>query len=275
MNKLIHELQRLYFIDDGDRPDALSAELLAASLAGGAPLALHLVSTRGRVRSLVLGFARAADWPTVAELYQALQEDLELPAPAVAVSGRAGYQLWLSLTESLPLGEAGRFLDALCRNYLPEIPLASLSLDPAMAGPGVVGLVPALDETSGKWSAFIDPSMGAMFVDESGLDMAPNMDRQADMLSGLASIELGDFQRALAHLESQLAVAASPPESSAVAGQAFPPAGRTRARLDVGSNFTDPKSFLLAVMNDASASAGQRIKAAKALLPYFEGDGRE
>lgn len=59
-------------------------------------------------------------------------------------------------------------------------------------------------------------------------------------------------------------------EPDEIAGQPALAAGRPRSRLSVGGNFSDPKSFLLAVMNDPSASASQRIKAAKALLPYFE-----
>ncbi len=46
-------------------------------------------------------------------------------------------------------------------------------------------------------------------------------------------------------------------------------APRRRSALNVGSGYRDPQSFLLAVMNDESASARQRITAAKALLPYF------
>ena len=46
-------------------------------------------------------------------------------------------------------------------------------------------------------------------------------------------------------------------------------APRRRSALNVGSGYRDPQSFLLAVMNDESASARQRIAAAKALLPYF------
>ena len=41
--------------------------------------------------------------------------------------------------------------------------------------------------------------------------------------------------------------------------------------LTVGGGFVDPKSFLLAVMNDPGARADYRLDAAKALLPYFEG----
>jgi hypothetical protein len=42
--------------------------------------------------------------------------------------------------------------------------------------------------------------------------------------------------------------------------------------LNVGSNFSDPKSFLLAVMNDSSLSVDHRIEAAKVLMPYFVND---
>lgn len=38
---------------------------------------------------------------------------------------------------------------------------------------------------------------------------------------------------------------------------------------------TDPKRFLLEVMNDSTAELRLRIEAAKALLPYFERACRE
>jgi hypothetical protein len=284
MNKLIQELQRLYFLDSqawraresgaGDHPadlagSILTPELVARSLAGEAVIELDLVNPDNMVRAMVLDFASAADWEAVARLYEGMQEDLELPAPAVAVSGRSGYQLWLSLAECVPAAEASLFLTALRDKYLVNMPLAKLGFHPdsgrVAGGPGFVALVPALHETTGQWSAFIDPSMGSMFVDESGLDMAPNPDRQADMLSGLASIKAADFQRVLASLQSAVAADAKRREESAAA----PGGGRIRSGLNVGNHYVDPKSFLLAVMNDASASAGQRIKAAKALLPYF------
>ncbi|EKE17885.1 MAG: hypothetical protein ACD_10C00227G0001, partial [uncultured bacterium] len=133
-----------------------------------------------------------------------------------------------------------------------------------------ITLAPAFHPASGKWSAFIDPSLGSMFITESGLEMAPNMDRQTAMLAGLKSIAVADFQRVLNDLE---AVAAA---DSATARTSRESASQTRADieqrdsvLDVGSHFNDPKSFLLAVMNAPSASTEQRIKAAKTLLPYF------
>lgn len=289
MNKLIQELQRLYFLDGqawraresgaGDRPadragSILTPELVARSLAGEAVVELDLVTPDNRVRAMVLDVASAADWAAVARLYLGMQEDLELPAPAVAVSGQSGYQLWLSLTECVPADQASLFLAALRDRYLADIPLAKLGFHPdcgrATSGPGLVALVPALHETTGQWSAFIDPTMGSMFVDESGLDMAPNPDRQADMLSGLESIKAADFQRALASLQAEAVDAKRREEFVAAPG-----GGQSRAGLNVGNHYVDPQSFLLAVMNDASASAGQRIKAAKALLPYFKSAGHD
>jgi len=244
MNRFLQQLQRLNF-DDGRH------------------------ATSDGVRAMVIGCERAADWEKVAEVYRGLQADLELPAAAISVAGRSGYRIWLSLVEAVPLGEARRFLDALCRRYLADIPQGQLRCWPGGEEQGDwPELPPALDEISGKWSAFIDPSMGAMFVDESGLDMAPNMERQADMLSAVASIELADFRRAL----HRLAPVTERGDEPATALAATAP---LRSTLDVGGNFSDPTSFLLAVMNDVSATADQRIEAAKALLPYFASPGRE
>lgn len=271
MNKLIQQLRRLYFLQEPSCPGHVD-QALAQSPVGGNEVALDLVSPEGAVRAMVIGFERATDWELIAALHQGLQEDLELPLPAISVSASAGYQLWLSLAGDVPVAEAGLFLEALRRKYLAAIPLANLSLLPD-AKRSAVALVPALHEASGKWSAFIDPSMGAMFVDEPGLDMAPNMDRQADMLAGLESAKVADFQRALAMLQDAAEADASLLERTAL--PSAPELGRLRSTLNVGNNFTDPKAFLLAVMNDPSATAGQRIKAARALLPYFNANGAE
>lgn len=251
MDKLIAELQRLY----GLAPQAGPG--LAACLAGGPGLDLDLVGPDGGARALLVDFARAADWEDVARLCRGLQEDFELPAPALSVSAGAGFRVWLSLAEAVPAPRAAAFLDALRRRYLPELPAARVRLLPGGGPADRVGLAPALDAASGKWSAFIDPGLGSMFIDEPGLDMAPGPDKQADLLAGLASIRADDFERALAAL---------------LAGEAATPAPGVTAggRLGLGGGFADPKSFLLAVMNDPSAGAGDRIRAARALLPYFE-----
>jgi len=277
MNELITELQRLYFLPDqqwhsqqanADSNPAYPAEgaltpaVVASSLAGEQTIALQLVSADGMARAMLVDFAKPGDWQQVANLYQAVQDELDLPAPAISASGQKGYRLWFSLAEPVPVAQAGSFLDALRRKYLPDITVVNLELLPA-GERTVAKLVPALHEATGKWSAFIDPSLGAMFVDEPGLEMAPNMGRQADLLAGLKSIKTVDFQRALSLLQAR---------SEAAVSQPGPGAGHTRTLLNVGNDYSDPKSFLLAVMNDPSASARQRIRAAKALQPYFVKD---
>lgn len=195
MNKLSAELQRLYFLpipQEHRQPSGAGGPTAAAEHG-----ALKLVSPDGRARALVVGFERGADWEALAKLYQGVQEDLELPAPAVSVSGKSGYRLWFSLAESVPLEEARGFLEALRREFLADLPLAHLHFRP-------------------------DPGEFASAGQREG---------------------------------------ASQPGSDG---------GHRGAKLHVGSNFSDPQSFLLAVMNEPSASASQRIKAAKALLPYFD-----
>ncbi|MGE5490596.1 MAG: TOTE conflict system archaeo-eukaryotic primase domain-containing protein [Actinomycetota bacterium] len=251
MDRLIAELQRLYF-----SKDQLASTAVAQTLAGGEPVALDPVGTDGRTRAMVLGFGRAADWEAAANLFRAVQEELELPAPAISVSGQNGYEVWFSLAEAVPTEDARRFLEAMRLRYLSELSASLIQLRP---GDGPVGLVPALHRASGKWSAFIDPSMGSMFADEPGLEMAPSLDRQADLLSGFESIKTADFKRVRDKL-------LSPAAATGGAGEG--------AGLAVGGNFADPRSFLLAVMNDPSASPELRVEAAKALLPYFEKGGQ-
>lgn len=260
MNKLMTQLQRLYFLP-----------ARAGEISDPANDGLLLVGPDGMARTMVVKFERPADWEQVARLYQALQDELDLPAPILSISGHQGYRLWLSLAEAVPVAQARRFLAALRRTYLAGIPDEKLEFLPAPGQPSSVApaaseLLPAQHEATGKWSAFIDPSLGAMFIDEPGLEMAPNMDRQAEILAGAKSIAAAEFQRALSQLETPVAPDAGPAEQG---GGQPAEAGRPHSPLNVGSHYSDPKSFLLAVMNDPSASAGQRIKAAKALLPYF------
>lgn len=295
MNKLISELQRLYFLPDqqwqrqsllaaadlsAPAHGPLSEEALTTSLAGEAAVLLTLVSPAATARAMVVSFKRASAWEQVAKLYQAVQHDLALPAPAVSVSGREGYRLWFSLAEPLPVAQVRSFLNALHQKYLAEMPIASLEFQPAplSAEPDLIKLPPALHPASGRWSAFIDPTMGSMFIEEAGLEMAPNLDKQADMLAGLRCIKSGDFQQALALLEDAaktdaLFKSAATPGAATSPNEAVSPLdfalGRSRAKLNVGNNYSDPQSFLLAVMNDATATPRQRIAAAKALLPYF------
>lgn len=267
MTKLISELRRLYFLPDqsltapGQANDSGPA---AAPEPGDAPTdsQLELVSASGQVRALVLAITRSADWASVAALYGALQTDLELPAPALAVSGNQGFQLWFSLAEGVPRHQAAAFLTALGQRYLAELGERGYRSYPGPDGQRI-SLVPARQDATGLWSAFIDPTMGAMFTEDGGLAMAPNPQGQADLLAGLSSITPEELRRAQDRLGSAGPVTPAPasprPEPAAGLGQ-----------LDIGTAlFNNPVDFLLAVMNDSAAAPQLRVEAAKALLPYF------
>jgi hypothetical protein len=297
MSKLFTELQRLYFLDNqqwqSQHAEAhanptysaagdLTPEIVAASLAGEISVALQLVSPDRMARAMVVIFDKPGDWGEVANLYQAVQDELDLPAPAIAVSGRKGFRLWFSLAEPVAVAEVQRFLDALGRKYLADIPVTNRRFRPTADRPddaasAVINLPPARHSATGKWSAFIDPSLGGMFIEEPGLEMAPNMDRQASILAGLESIKVADFERALGILLAPAESAAprrpSPGQPASqpneAAGQRDPDAARPDSMGNVGNHYRDPQSFLLAVMNDPSVTPRQRIEAAKALLPFF------
>lgn len=260
MHSLSAELQRLFGRPGQDLPDALPE----------AGFALDLVSADERVWTMVIGLAPAARWAPVAALCEGVVNVLDLPPPAVSVAGSAGFRVWFSLADPVPLSRAEAFLAGLRARFLAGVQPAHLSLLPSAAARDVP-LAPASESGAGRWTAFIDPAMGGMFADETWLDMAPSPERQAELLAGFKSIGAADFLRALSVLEPGGAMVPAPPgpmtglvmEPPAVPG-AMPHGG-----LDVGGGYVDPKSFLLAVMNDPGAAAEHRIEAAKALLPYF------
>ena len=270
MQRLLAELQRLYFLPGPGLPPQ------AAGAGNALPAAVDLVDADGCARVMLVDFRRADDWVSVSKLLHALCSELDLPLPALSVAAGGGYRLWLSFAEPLPAGELAAFAEALRRRYLADLPAAHLAFAPAAAEPSALPLVPAADEQSGKWSAFIDPTMGSAFVDEPGLPIAPNLQRQAEMLAGLKSIDRADWLRVTALL--QPAQAQPLPKPVAQEGEGGDPGrgqsrdqGRESSGLDVAGQHQDPKSFLLAVMNDPSVAMHDRISAAQALLPWFAG----
>lgn len=262
MNRLAAELQRLYLPHEAQRQDA-----------GTNPpaLALPLLDGDGRVRAAVIAFRRAGDWDRVSALWQGVQQELELPAPAISVGGgEAAYRMWFSLAEAVPVQQACLFLEGLCTRYLSGILPVQFELFPcadAARGPQQVPATPALDAASGRWSAFIDPGMGGLFVDEPWLELAPNPDRQAELLATLRSIEPGDLLRVQALLgasdnRERLSAADNPAGSPAAALS-----GPQQVAGGLNAPCRDPRAFLLAVMNDPGVSLALRIEAARALLP--------
>lgn len=214
------------------------------------------------VKVMVLELARPADWAVLSSVWRAVQSDLELPAPAIAVSGNDGLQLWFSVAQAVPASEAADFLAALRQQYLAAISESRLGLYPSRAGlvvgkGGLARAVPAVDAHTGHWSAFVSADLVSVFGDEPWLDIPPNRDQQADILSRLMPMPLPAWREALLRL-----AAAQHPSASAVvpASAQVPPAGDAREQ--------GPRAFLMQVMHDPTVALRDRVEAAKALLPY-------
>ena len=262
MNRLPSELHRLYAAQ-APGPDT-------------APEALRLIDDSGRVRAMVLSLARPADWQALAKVWQGVQVDLDLPAPAIAVSGTDAYQLWFSLAQPLPAAQALVFLESLRLRYLGDIKPQRVGLMPSSDGASLpqwlhASTVPAL-QASGCWSAFVAPELAPVFADEPWLETAPNPEGQSSLLARLASIPLADFELALQGLSPAQASAAGTPASvpALVLEAVVSPMGQRKA---AAGPWLDPKSFLLEVMNNDAVELRLRIEAAKALLPHVDTTG--
>ena len=267
MNRLQLALHRLYI-----PPAPGGAET--------APTDASLVDAQGHVRAMVLALARPADWAVLAKVWHGVQADLGLPAPAIAVAGQDGYQLWFSLATPLPAAQAAAFLEALRLRYLGDIQPLRVTAMPALAALSAAAvqharLVPAEQATSGLWSAFVAPDLAPVFSDQPWLDSAPNLDGQASLLGRLVSIQADDFAQALERLRPA-APAAKPQPAPAPAPAPAPvnqldaDDGQVKPRPAPAGGWRDPQHFLLDVINDDSLAMGLRIAAASALLPYFD-----
>jgi hypothetical protein len=200
---------------------------------------------------MVLELARPASWDGLAKVWRGVQVDLELPAPAIAVSGIDGYQLWFSFSEAVPVAQAMAFLESLRSRYLGDIAQERVAMKPALRA-----VAPPVQEAAGRWSAFVAPDLAAVFADEPWLDLPPGPDAQADLLSRLQCTKPDELKRALERL--------------ARVNPAGPKAGPINTRPAAAANSPDPRHFLLEIMNDRAVELHLRIEAAKALLPYFE-----
>jgi len=246
MNRLQSELHRLYLARSQAHAedDAQSPALIDAS---------------GRVRAMVMALSRPPDWEALSRVWYGVQADLELPAPAIAVSGVDGLQLWFSLAEPITAPQAHAFLESLQARYLPDVKAGRLALMPSSQASALrqdlhARRVPALQEDTGNWSAFVAPDLAPVFADTPWLDIPPNEEGQAALLRGLQTIKPSEFELALKRLVPEAPPPATGRPMTAPAGE-------------------DPKRFLLRVMNDDSAPLALRIEAAKALLPYRNDGG--
>jgi hypothetical protein len=228
MTRLQSELNRLYLAAQGDA-------------------AASWFDAQGRVRALVLEAAQPATWETLARVWQGVQAELDLPAPAIAVSGTDGLQLWFSLEAPIDVATGHAFLDALRTRWLADVAPARVRLLPDPAAPRPLPPVPAPQADEDHWSAFVAPDLAAIFSETPWLDVEPGEEGQAALLRGLQSIKGTVFAEALARLRTG-------------AGDALAPAPMTTSATD------DPRAFLVRVMNDESVPLALRIEAAKALL---------
>lgn len=249
MNRLQTELRRLYL------PHQLQPEGQASSDADPG-----LIDASGQVRAMVMEVTQPVGWDGVAALWQGVQVDLELPAPAIAVSGNDSYQVWFSLAQPIPVAQARDFLELLRLRYLGTVAPRHIRMKPTAdaTAPQLAQharLAPALQADTGHWSAFVAPGLASMFATEPWLDLAPNPDAQANILSHLKSIQSADFGRAQDQLK---------PASASHLRDTSPPPPSPSPQFNV----SDPKRFLLEVMNDPHTDLCLRIEAAKALLPF-------
>ncbi|WP_310461275.1 hypothetical protein [Sphaerotilus sp.] len=206
---------------------------------------LYRTEDDGRVRALVLSLARPADWAVLGWMWQGVQTDLGWPAPGIAVSGTDACQLWFSLADPVPAAEAHALLEYLRTRFLAEVPPHRVELLPSADGVQQAPVMPALqtDSPEGEvWSAYIAPDLAPVFAETPWLDIRPGSEGQAELLSRLSSIRAAEYRAALP-------VKAPTPDAAASA-----------------EGFTDPRQFLLHVMNDGQVEMGLRIEAAKVLL---------
>ena len=251
MTRLQTELQRLY-LPPGAPPPQPGADL--------APL----LCPHGHTRTGVVSLARPADWDHLLRVWQGVQADLGLPAPAIAVNGVDGYQLWFSLWEPVPADHMAAFLAGLQATYLRDIAPRRLGLWPAHPNPlpGASPLpalaVPA-PQGDDRWSAFVTPDLARIFANDPWLDMAPADASQADVLAVLACTQPDVFEAACARL------APLAPTTANVAPPHVQPLA-TVAQLAAPPGALEPEAFLRHVMNDPGGPLALRIEAAKALL---------
>jgi hypothetical protein len=259
MSRLQSELTRLY------RP-------LSQTGTETNPQPSALMDSSNRVRAMVMELSGPPSWDALSRVWQGVQAELELPAPAIAVSGIDGLQLWFSVAEPVAVVQAHAFLDGLRQRFLADIEPRRVRLIPASAASSLhhaldAALVPALQESTGNWSAFLAPDLVPIFADCPWLDIPPNEEGQANLLRGVAVMQQAAFDAACRKLGPAAPAAQSKLEvvGSVHKLRANPPA---RARTEPADAGSDAQRFLLKVMNDDTVALALRIEAAKVLMQY-------
>ena len=241
MNRLPLELNRLYGL-------GASATDETAEGVGNAGL-------RRGIRGAVLELVLPAGWEHLSLVCKGVQSDLDLPAPAIAVSGDDALQLWFSFASPTSSSTRARFLQGLRERYLSSLAPTQVRLFAETAElPGM----PPVEISSQRWSAFVTSDLASVFAETPWLDIAPSDEGQATILRALEPIRQVAFEAAL----NKLGAAEDDTQREPIAtNRAASGAAQSSKPGD-----TDPVRFLTSVMNDKTAPLALRIEAAKALL---------
>jgi hypothetical protein len=89
------------------------------------------IDHQGMVRAMVMHLTLPPSWELLAEVGHGVQTELELPAPAIAVSGIDDLQLWFSFSEPISAPQAHAFLEALRVRFSPNLKPERIRLMPA------------------------------------------------------------------------------------------------------------------------------------------------
>ena len=205
---------------------------------------------------MVMELSGPPSWELLSKVWHGVQAELELPAPAIAVSGIDGLQLWFSLAEPATPSQAHAFLASLRARFLPDVDARRVRLMPAADTSAThperhARLVPAVQEQTGNWSAFVAADLAPVFADTPWLDIPPSEEGQATLLRGLDTIKPAVFDEALKRL-GPITMNTDVP--------------RLHTRPIEAAASEEPKQFLRRVMNDETVALALRIEAAKALL---------
>ena len=220
---------------------------------------------------MVMELTRPPSWAVLSKIWYGVQTELDLPAPAIAVSGIDGLQLWFSLAEPIAVAQAHAFLEGLRSRFLPDLESSRIRLMPASDASALrqelhARLLPARQEQTGNWSAFVAPDLAPVFADTPWLDIPPNEEGQAALLRGLDVMKQTVFEAALKQLGPSTQQSHS---AAAVATSIDDPLAQERPVTAAAGG--DPKRFLLQIMDDDTVALALRIEAAKALLQHSNG----
>lgn len=204
---------------------------------------IELINSDGKVKTLVLSL-KSEHFQVLADFLWGIVEDRKYPMPAIAVTPEEGFQVWIPLDESIELDTACIMADSLRGRYMAEVPTAGYVIRPSKLNPSLNCVqLPPTEYSGGRWSAFVDPTLVAMFKDESWLETPPNLDKQGELLS---------------RIEAATGIAEKGGNEPVESNSAVPSGGLKLNAYE----------FLVMVMNDASLDIQHRIEAAKVLLAH-------